>query len=92
MTSRQRKAHTIVRLYIITGELLPYQGTNTYEEVKKHVSEQLEHLTHQQRVTDLEAMQYRVASTKQGVRNKHERVLTIALMKELLNENSSKIY
>lgn len=83
MTSRQRKAHIIVRLYKLSGELSPYEGIITYEEVRKHVGEQLGHLTHAQRVDDLEAMQYRVANTETGVKNKHNRVLTIAFMKEL---------
>lgn len=81
MTNRQTKALSFVRYYSLSGVLSPSKGTITLDEARKLVSEQLEHLTHAQRVSELEYMGYRVGKTEQAVKNKHTKVLAMAYLK-----------
>lgn len=81
MTNRQAKALSLVSHYSLSGVLLPSEGTITLDEARKLVSEQLEHLTHETRVSELEYMGYRVGKTEQAVKNKHTKVLAMAYLK-----------
>ena len=81
MTNRQTKALSLVRHYKQSGELCELIYPVTLEESIAIVDEQLDHLTHEQRVSNLEFMGYRVGNTEQAVKNKHNRVLGRAYMK-----------
>lgn len=81
MTNRQAKALSLVSYYSLSGVLLPSEGTITLDKAKELVSEQLEHLTHAKRVSELEYMGYRVGKTEQAVKNKHTKVLAMAFLK-----------